>query len=100
MSFAIGYFTIANRRDVLYQDLESSQIAAGIMRGLDHLLRVPIRPELAIEEFKIAFLRLEESVEQGSELAERLHLSDIQLQLSLLSVDVEAVEAVATNPDA
>ena len=99
LSFAIGYWTLANRRDVLYQDLESSQIASGIMRGLDHLLAAPIRPDLALEEFKVAFRRLEESVAPQSELATLLHLSDIQLQLSLLSVDVEAVEAVGTNPD-
>ena len=90
MSFAIGFWTIANRRDVLNQE---SHIAAGIIRGLYQLLlAAPIRPDLALEEFTVAFRRLEESVDPESELA--MHLSDIQLQLSLLSVDVEA------NPDA
>jgi hypothetical protein len=100
LSFAIGYWTLANRREVLYQDLESSEIASGIMRGLDHLLAAPICADLALEEFKVAFGRLEESVAPQSELASFFYLSDIQLQLSLLSVDVEAVEAVGTNPDA
>ena len=56
MSFAIGFWTIANRRDVLNQE---SHIAAGIIRGLYQLLlAAPIRPDLALEEFKVAFRRL------------------------------------------
>ena len=89
MSFAIGYFTLVNRRENLYADLESNRIAGSVIRGLDHLLREPIRYELAIDEFQRALRCLEESVEPGSELAERLHLSNLSAQLSLLENDIE-----------
>ena len=89
MSFAIGYFTLVNRRENLYADLESNRIAVSVIRGLDHLLHEPIRYELAIEECQRALRCLEESVEPGSELAERLHLSNLSAQLSLLENDIE-----------
>ena len=98
MSFAIGYFTIANRRDILFGDFELNRIAGVKMRGLDYLLQVPIRPDLAIAEFKDAFNRLGASIDPESEMADRLRLSDLYVQLQLLSsdmgVDVETVDAV------
>ncbi len=89
MSFAIGYFTLVNRRENLYADLESNRVAGSVIRGLDHLLREPIRYELAIEEFQRALRCLEESVVPGSELAERLHLSNLSAQLNILENDIE-----------
>ena len=89
MSFAIGYFTLVNRRENLYADLESNRIAGSVIRGLDHLLHEPIRYELAIDEFQRALRRLEEAVVPGSALAERLHLSNLSAQLNLLENDIE-----------